>query len=166
LAISFRVNNAQYSEILNYRTSLCMLSIIRLFFIFGILVYSQKLVCMQYIGNSTTNSSSRTTSCHAELYIILWISILWIFRHFISFASQSERSNIDYLTKSSHFILFRMGQSSEVLAIFFYQQILYQYYYGTVRGYIQQEVQKCLSLEFTVQSTCENCPQLFKTCLV
>ena len=36
----FQSCNAQYSEILNYRSSLCMLSIIRVFFIFGILVCS------------------------------------------------------------------------------------------------------------------------------
>jgi len=32
-----------------------------------------------------------------------------------------------------------MGQSSEVLVVFFYQQTSGQYYYGTVRGYIRQK---------------------------
>jgi len=87
-----------------------------------------ELVCMQHIGNSTTDSSSRTASCHAGFYIILWISLLWISRDFISFASQFERSIIDYLTKPAHFTLFRMGQSSEVLTVFFYQQTSSEYY--------------------------------------
>jgi len=69
---------------------------------------------------------------------MLWISPLWISMGFISFTSQLERSIIDYLTKSAHFILFRVGQFSEVLAAFFYQQTSDQYYYGTVKRYIRQ----------------------------
>jgi len=109
LVMSFRVSNAQYAEILNYWSSWFMLSIIRVFFTLGILVYSRELVCVQHIRNSTADASSRTTSCHAGFYIILWISALWISMDFISFGSQSDWSNIDYLTKSAHFILFRMG---------------------------------------------------------
>ena len=64
------------------------------------------------------------TLCQGQLHamqgFILWISVLWISRNFISFPSQSEKSIIDYLTKSAHFILFRMGQSSEILTVFFY----------------------------------------------
>ena len=67
---------------------------------------------------------------------VLWISALRISMDFISFDSQSERSIIDYLTKSAHFILFRMGQSFEVLTVFFYKQTSDQYYYSTVRGYM------------------------------
>ena len=33
-----------------------------------------ELLCMQHIRNSTADSLSRTTSCHAGFYIILWIS--------------------------------------------------------------------------------------------
>jgi len=39
---------------------------------------------------------------------------------FISFNLQLKRIIIDYLTKSAHFIFFRMGQSSEVLVAIFY----------------------------------------------
>ena len=117
-----------------------MLSIIRVFFIFGIRPILGEVVCMQHIDNSTTDSLSRTTSCHAGFFIILWISAL-ISRDFISFASQSKRSTIDYLTKSAHFILFIMGQYSEVLAVFFYQETSGQHYYGTIRGYIQRSAE-------------------------
>jgi len=68
-----------------------------------------ELLCMQHIRNSTADSLSRTTSCHAGFYIILWISALRISMDFISIGSQSDWSIIDYLTKSAHFILFRMG---------------------------------------------------------
>ena len=68
----------------------------------------EKLLCMQHIRNSTADSLSRTTSCHAGFYII-WISVLRISMDFISFVSQSDWNIIDYLTKSAHFILFRMG---------------------------------------------------------
>ena len=127
LAMSFIVSNTQYSEfsmVIIY-SSLCLSEIampsIQKFLIIGLLhLYSvlsgfslssvlwsilRELICM-HIGNSTTNSSSRSTSCHAGFYIILWILVLWISRDFISFASQSEISIIDYLTKSAHFTLF------------------------------------------------------------
>ena len=81
LASSFRISNAQFSEILNYWSSWFMLSIIRVFFTLGIRVYSRELVCVQHIRNSTADSLSRTTSCHAGFYIygfqhygFLWIS--------------------------------------------------------------------------------------------
>ena len=128
----------------------------------------RELVYIQHISNSTTDSSSRTVLCRTEIfyYDLTFMDIygflyryLWISMGFISFTSQLERIIIDYLTKSAHFILFRMGYSFEVLAVFFYQQTSDQYYYGTVRGYIRQKC--CLSLKFTVQSICENCPQLF-----
>ena len=152
LAMSFGDCNAQYSKILDCRSSLFMLSIIGVFFIFGILVYSRRICCIQHIVNSTSDSSSRITSCHAGLYIILWISALWISMGFISLTSQLERSIIDYLTKSDHLILFRMGQSSEVLAVFFYQQTSGQYYYGTIREYIRQKCRDVSVLGFIIQS--------------
>jgi len=47
--MSLRVNNAQYAEILNHWSSWFMLSIIRVFFIFGILggrVYAVSLILL------------------------------------------------------------------------------------------------------------------------
>jgi len=136
LAMSFRVSNAQYSEILNYQSSLYMLSIIG--FSLSLIFWSilGELVCMQHIDNSTIDSLSRTTSYHAGFYTILWISTLWISRDFISFASQSERSIIDYLTRSDHFILFRIGQFFEVLGSILLSVDIISVHYGTVRGYI------------------------------
>ena len=69
-------------------------------------------------------------SCRVLYYIMDFTST--DFYGFISFTLQLERIIIDYITKATHFKLFRMGQSSEVLAVFFYQQTPCQYYYGTV----------------------------------
>jgi len=143
LAMSFRDCNAQYSGILNYWSSWFMLSIIRVFFIFGIL--EKECVCS--ISNSTIDSLSRTASCHAGLYIILWISMdfqrFYImdfstmdFYGFISFASQSERADV-----------------SSVLL--WHRQRIYM-----------AVVQRCLSLGFIVQPISGYSPQLLISWLV
>jgi len=96
-------------------------------------------------NNLITDSSSRTTLCHTEVlyygfhhYRFLWI--LWI----SSTLSRSlEGSIIAHLIRAIYFLLlFSVGQSTEVLAVFFYQYTLRQYYYSTVRRLIQQEGQE------------------------
>ena len=88
------------------------------------------------------------TPCQGQLHAMRGFILYYRFQHYgflwVSSAllHKLKRSIIDYLTKSAHPILFRMGQSSEVLAVFFYQQTPCQYYYGTIREYIRQEVQK------------------------
>ena len=123
--MSFRDCNAQYSEILDCQSSLFILSIIGVF-IFSILVYSQRgsiyaasVILLQTLRQEQFYITQR-------FYIMDFTS--WIYMGFISFTSQLERIIIDYLTKSAHFILFKMGQFSEVLAVFFYQQTSGQYY--------------------------------------
>ena len=109
LIMSFRVSNASMQKflIIGPLDSCSVLSEFSLPRIFWSIL--GELLCMQHIRNSTADSLSRTISCHAGFYIILWISALRICMDFINFGSQSDWSIIDYLTKSAHFILFRMG---------------------------------------------------------
>jgi len=82
LVMSFRDCNAQYSEILNYRSFLFMLNIIRVFFIFGILVYSRR--SSMYAASVTLLQTLRQWQLHAmqgfilyygfHLYGFLWVS--------------------------------------------------------------------------------------------
>ena len=63
------------------------------------------------------------------------------------------RKEVLLLTSAGQFIfilLFRMGQSTEVLAVFFYQYTSRQYYYSTVRRLKRQEVQEMSRLELLV----------------
>jgi len=105
LAMSFRVSNTQNSEIFNYRSSLFMLSLIRVFLIFDILVYSwdnDKLMVRLRILLQTLHP--------AQLHVMQSYYIMdFTSMDFISFTSQSDRIIIDHLTESAHFILFRMG---------------------------------------------------------
>ena len=138
--LSFRSQYSEFSMVILY-SWLCLLKLVRpsiqKFLIIGLLGSCSALsrfslprifwsilgglLCMQHIRNSTADSLSRTTSCHAGFYIMLWISALRISMDFISLGSQSDWSTIDYLTKSAHFILFRMSESFEVLAVLFYK---------------------------------------------
>ena len=144
LAMSFKVSNAQYTEILNYWSSWFMLSIIRVFFTLGILVYSRELVCVQHIRNITADSLSRTTSRHVGFYYIMNFSTMEFYGFHQPWFTV-DWSIIDYL--SSLYII-----QNEVLTAYLHKQTLSQYYYGTGRGCIYAtEVQRCLSLELAVQ---------------
>ena len=58
-------------EILNYRSSLIMLRIIRIFFIFSILVYSRSNIRHAAHQNFITDFSSSTASCLSDNEVIL-----------------------------------------------------------------------------------------------
>ena len=106
-------------------------------------------------SNLITDSSPRAASCHTEVsyyefhhYRFLWI--LWISS---ALSRSPEGSIIAHLTRPVYFLLFRVGQSIEVLAVFFYQYTSRQYNYSTVRRLILQKVQKMFNPEFIIQST-------------
>ena len=76
LAMSFRVSNAQYTEILDYRSSLYMLSIIGVFFIFGILIYSRK-------GSMYAASVILLqTFCQGQLHVMQGFILYYGFHHY------------------------------------------------------------------------------------
>ena len=82
LTMSFGDCNAQYSEILNYWSSSFMLSIIGVFFIFGILVYSRR--SSMYTASVILLQTLCQEQLHAmrgfilyygfHLYEFLWVS--------------------------------------------------------------------------------------------
>jgi len=114
----------------------------------------RELLCMQHIRNSTAGSLSRTTSCHAGFYIILWTSTLWI-------SSSLAHSLIEVLliiSPSQPTLYYsEWVKLLKFWQVFSYKQTSDQYYYGTVKGYIYTaEVQRCLSLELAVQSIWES----------
>ena len=65
-----------------------------------------ELICMWHISNSTAEGQH-----HAMQGCVLYYGFQHyeISMNFITFGSQSDWSIINYLTKSAHFILFRMG---------------------------------------------------------
>ena len=62
-----RVFDAQYSEAVIINFSLSMVFFIRIFFIFDLLVYSQRMIRMRRVRDFITNLSSRKASCHAGI---------------------------------------------------------------------------------------------------
>jgi len=94
-----------------------------------------ELICMGHISNSTADSLSRTTSCHAGFYI-------YEFQHygFLWISSALFHSLIEVLLiiSPSYLTLYYSEWVSffKVLTVFFYKQRSGQYYCATVRGFI------------------------------
>jgi len=138
-----------------------MLSVINVFFIFNILVYSQSdgkyAACLRIILK--TLHQTPLYAC-MDFILFLWISSLRVsvdFYGFQQFCSKSESNIINRLFKSDRFILFRMTQSLKL-----WQNSLLtksgQYYYGTIWNFMRQKVQKTSSPGVIVQSVCEHFP--------
>ena len=164
LVMSFRDCNAQYSEILDCRSSLFM-PIIGVFFIFGILVYSRRssmyatsVILLQTLRQGQLHSMQvlyyimdfTSTDFYGfhPLYFTIGKKYYWL-SHQVSSLNIIQNGSVFW---SSGSILLSADIRSVLL---WHRQRIY-----TV------EVQKCLSPEFIIQSICENYPQLLISWLV